>query len=331
MEDVSMAGELTQYLRTEVEASWYFITDFADGFYPVLRTELINGSHVEFQMDVASVDQSGEKVLVTAMKDDQEGGNSEPHVYAADYVISTLSVGVLQHGLVFEPPLPEWKTEQIYRFQSSTASSIYLKFASKFWEDSEWILHASDREIGQAEYWPAFLNLDKDGFHPGSSILVAALSKAEAVRVESLTEEQVKEEVMGVLRLMYGEENVSELEEIKYDHVTGAPHYGTFETWPVDVTNPPDLHRRMGARVGKVFFADQAGSEVHLGRQLGGEEEAERVVGEILECMKGECPPEYSPVPYLQCTDDSDLYGCVKVLKKEGKTRKVFPEDKAEK
>ena len=37
--------------------------------------------------------------------------------------------------------------------------------------------------------------MDRDGWHPGSAILVAVLTKEEAIRVEGLTDEQIREEV----------------------------------------------------------------------------------------------------------------------------------------
>jgi len=331
IEDMSVLGPYQQDLLTEVEVDWYFVTDYANGPNAELK-ERLTDEQVQLNTFVIKVDQSagGEKVVVTALDSDDVS-----HEYHADYVISTLSIGVLQHDRVeFTPPLPEWKLEQICRFQSSVIENIYLKFASKFWGDSEWILHASDEDLaGNGLFWPAFLNLDREGFHPGSGILVASLSKEEAVRVDGLTDEKIMEEIVQVLGLMYGEENVSELEEIKYSLLINNPNfYGDFSTYPVPANIPQDLHQRMGARVDRVFFADETASAVNIGRQIGNEEEAERAVDEIMECIAGECAAEYEPTPYWgmpQCEkeDGGELYGCVKILKKEGKTRKAHHHD----
>ncbi len=130
---------------------------------------------------------------------------------------------------------------------------------------------------------------------------------------------------------MYGEENVSELEEMRFDRwATNPQYYGTSATSPIGINVPEDSNRRMGERFGRVFFADMTGSAKNIGRVIGGEEEAERVVKEIIQCKETECPPEYEPTPYYsngKCEDDQ-LYTCVgmRVPKGEGKTRKVTHE-----
>ena len=113
--------------------------------------------------------------------------------FCAEFVIVTTTVGVLQNGrITFEPPLPPWKTEEICRFQMSTLDMIFLKFDSKFWDDTEYILYASDRE----GFYPMFLNWEADGLLPaGTNILTTFLAGKEAYRAEHLTDDEVKEEV----------------------------------------------------------------------------------------------------------------------------------------
>ena len=113
--------------------------------------------------------------------------------FNAEFAIVTSTIGVLQHGeLKFDPPLPSWKTEEICRYQMGTIDVIFLKFATKFWDDTEYILHASDRH----GYYPGFLNLEAEGYHPaGTNILLGFLTGDEAYRAELLSDAEVQAEV----------------------------------------------------------------------------------------------------------------------------------------
>ncbi len=138
---------------------------------------------ISFQRAV-HIEQTSDGVAVTT-----EDGS----VYEGEYAIVTSTVGVVQNGAVtFDPPLPPWKAEEFMRYQMGTIDVLLMKFPYKFWDDTEYILHASDRK----GYYPAFLNLEAEGFHPaGTNILIGFLTKDEALRVEHLSDGEVQSEV----------------------------------------------------------------------------------------------------------------------------------------
>ena len=113
--------------------------------------------------------------------------------YTGLYTLVTFSVGVLQHcDVTFNPELPQWKTEQIFRFQRGVTDPIILKFPSKFWGDEEWILHAGN----SSSYYPGFLNAEAEGLYPaGTNVLIGFVTGDEAKRVEMLTDEELEAEV----------------------------------------------------------------------------------------------------------------------------------------
>ncbi|XP_072050014.1 uncharacterized protein [Amphiura filiformis] len=214
--------------------------------------------------------------------------------YTGNYAIVTSTVGVIQNGgITFDPPLPPWKSEEFCRFQMGTIDPIFLKFETKFWDDTEFILHANDRH----GYYPAFLNLEAEGLHPpGTNILIGFLTGDEAYRAELLTDDEVKAEILEVLRNMYGDDNVPDPVEFYMSRFATDPLlYGTFPTWPIGIV-PMDAQMRLRANVGRVYFAPAgAGSAEFIGIYRGsiadGEAAAEAVIGCLLE---GECD-EYSP------------------------------------
>jgi len=55
-------------------------------------------------------------------------------VYMGKYVVSSVSLGVLQSDLIkFNPPLPCWKRKTFFNCDIRTYTKIFLKFPTKFW------------------------------------------------------------------------------------------------------------------------------------------------------------------------------------------------------
>ena len=131
-----------------------------------------------------------------------EVSTTEGEVFTADFALCTFGTGILDRGSVkFYPPLPGWKKEAIYRLRPVYYTKIFLKFSSKFWGDSEWILHVSAQKT---RHFPVFFDLDRPGFFPGSKSLHAVLTGDEALRVEAQDDSKTMEQVVDVLRNMYG-------------------------------------------------------------------------------------------------------------------------------
>ena len=123
------------------------------------------------------------------MENDENGvevATAEGEAFAADFALCTFGSGVLDRGSVkFGPPLPDYYTK------------IFLKFPSKFWGDSEWILHVSAQKT---RHFPVFFDLDRAGFFPGSKSLYTVVTGDESLRVEAQEDSKTMEELMEVLR-----------------------------------------------------------------------------------------------------------------------------------
>ena len=91
--------------------------------------QALNDPRLKLSTTVKTIDYSGDKIVVTTTNGDK---------YAAPHVVSTFSVGVLQHQDVsFVPRLPDWKKEAIFTFAMATYQKIFLLFEKQFWGDSE--------------------------------------------------------------------------------------------------------------------------------------------------------------------------------------------------
>ena len=181
LNNMGSAGQ--DLLITDPRGIWTLFSDFYSSFTDKI---LLNKTISRIKYDGNGVE------VITA------GGET----FTADYALCTFGNGVLNRGSVqFEPPLPEWKKEAIYRLRPVYYTKIFLKFPSKFWGDSEWTLHVSAQNT---RHFPVFFDLDRAGFFPGSKSLHAVLTGDEALRMEAQDDSKTMEEVMEVLRNMYG-------------------------------------------------------------------------------------------------------------------------------
>ena len=136
----------------------------------------------------------------------------------ADYAITTFSLGVLQNAtagtttdppfVTFTPPLPDWKRTALQSMQMGTYTKIFLQFPADkvFWDrNTQFFLYADPATRG---YYPLFQSLDSPGFLPGSGILFCTVVQDQAATVAAQTDEQTKQQLLAVLRSMYGADKV---------------------------------------------------------------------------------------------------------------------------
>ena len=106
----------------------------------------------------------------------------------ADYVVSTVSAGVLNSGnIIFKPALPDDKMIAIRKTKMAIFCKIFMRFEECFWDkDVECILIATEKR-GQYNFWQS-MGVDE------KMIMVVVVGK-EAKRVEKLAEEDLKNEL----------------------------------------------------------------------------------------------------------------------------------------
>ena len=169
---------------TDERGLWSLYRDFYSNFPEKI---LVNQT-------VTRIKYSDESVEVTT---------AEGIVYTAEYALCTFSTAVLGSKMVtFDPDLPDWKKEAIFRLRMVHYTKIFLKFPTKFWDDSEFILHVSQQ---RTSHFPHFQDLDRPGLFNGSKMLLATVTGDVALRIEAQDDSQTLDEVMQVLRNMYGD------------------------------------------------------------------------------------------------------------------------------
>ncbi len=201
-------------------------------------------------------------------------------------------LGVLQNDAVtFDPELPTWKQEGIATFSMATYTKIFLQFPADrvFWNTSyQFFLYADPKERG---YYPIWQSLDGPGFLEGSGILFVTVVQEQSYRVEKQTDEQTKEEVLAVLRDMFGAENVPEPTAFMYPRWSLEPWaYGSYSNWPPGTTL--EMHQNLRANVGRLYFAGEATSSEYYGFLQGAWFEGQAAGSLIAGCLAGYCTGE---------------------------------------
>ncbi|KAL6351320.1 hypothetical protein AAG906_035112 [Vitis piasezkii] len=131
-------------------------------------------------------------------------------VFRADYVIVSVSLGVLQNDLIkFHPSLPQWKILAMDQFNMAIYTKIFLKFPYKFWpcgNGSEFFLYAHKSHLERE-----FLREYKCSFSDN------------------------QEEIMAILRNMFGKQ-IPEATDILVPRWWSNRFYkGSYSNWPIGV------------------------------------------------------------------------------------------------
>ncbi|MCJ1365722.1 hypothetical protein MMC16_004847 [Acarospora aff. strigata] len=218
--------------------------------------------------------------------------NEDGSCIDADYAICTFSLGVLQNDAVtFDPELPTWKQEGIATFSMATYTKIFLQFPADkvFWNTSyQFFLYADPEERG---YYPIWQSLDGPGFLEGSGILFVTVVQEQSYRAEQQTDEQTKEEVLAVLRDMFGSENVPMPTAFMYPRWSLEPWaYGSYSNWPPGTTL--EMHQNLRSNVGRLYFAGEATSSQYFGFLQGAWFEGRAAGMLIAACLAGNCTGE---------------------------------------
>ncbi|KAJ4711589.1 putative Polyamine oxidase [Melia azedarach] len=187
-------------------------------------------------------------------------------VYEANYVILSVSVGVLQSDLIsFEPPLPRWKTEAIEKCDVMVYTKIFLKFPHKFWPsgpEKEFFIYAHERR-GYYTFWQHM-----DNAYPGSNILVVTLTNGESQRVEAQSDEETMKEAMEVLRDMFGPNIPTATDILVPRWWNNRFQRGSYSNYPIISNN--QVVSSIRAPVGRIFFTGEHTSEKFNGYVHGG-------------------------------------------------------------
>ncbi|KAI8582497.1 hypothetical protein K450DRAFT_170824 [Umbelopsis ramanniana AG] len=210
----------------------------------------------------------------------------------AEYAISTFSLGVLQHNdVTWTPKLPEWKLVGLDGFHMATYLKLFLAWEKPFWDlNTEYVVYADPTTRG---YYNSWQNLNGPGFFPQnttSNIFFVTLTQDQAYRVEAMADADIKEEVMEVIRSMYGKD-IPDPSDMYVPRWHSDPLYrGTYSNWPIGELE--QHHINMKAPVQRVWFTGEAMSRDYFGFLQGAWIDGGEVGTKVAQCVKSSCPKQ---------------------------------------
>ena len=203
-------------------------------------------SRLHLNTQVTAIQWSDECVCATAQE------NGETRQYCAPYAIHTFSIGTLQFGTVqFEPALPEAKIFAYNLFNQAIFQKVWISFNETFWDADVDLITYLDPILGR-EYYPTFAPLGAS--YPGNpAILEAFLSGETSLRVALQDPEITKQQIVDILRRIYGDRVTEPVEIILHDFATNPFFYGN-----LDIALVGANRRRIedyAAPVGRLYFS----------------------------------------------------------------------------
>ena len=236
------------------------------GGYDAIIAALASGLSVHLSTVVRIIEHGGFGVRV----------HTDSEVFEAQRLVVTLPLGVLKSGDVkFTPRLPLWKRRAIERLEMGVLNKVWLVFPNVFWDAEVHAINYLSQGKGRFSYW---LNLSR---HTGAPVLVAFNAGAYGREVETLSDAQIIDAAMQVLRRIYGG-GIPDPVATRITRWSSDPFaYGSYSFLPPGARS---VHRRRLARAvkGRLLFAGEATSHeypatVH-GAYLSGVRAAEQIL-----------------------------------------------------
>ncbi|KAI0200298.1 Sec1-like protein [Astrocystis sublimbata] len=224
-------------------------------------------------------------------------------VIEADYVVSTIPLGVLKHKSVeFQPALPEPKIEAIGRLGFGVLNKIILVYDNAFWDMNTHIFGClraphSQHSLKQTDYASRrgrcfqWFNVSNTS---GVPVLLALMAGDAGYDTELSTNEELITEATEVLRGLFG----SKVPEPVHSVITrwGSDRFarGSYSSAGPDMR--VDDYQTMAEPTGNLLFAGEHTTNTHPATVHGAFLSGLRAASEVLDAMLG---PIQVPIPLI--------------------------------
>lgn len=215
-------------------------------------------------------------------------------VIDADHIVLSVPLGVLKHNdIVFDPPLPEWKTGAISRLGFGTLNKVVLVFTDIFWDQSRDIFGAlrnpANRfSLNQRDYFSQrgrffqWFNCTKTS---GLPTLLALMAGDAAFQTEQASNDDLVNEAMMVLRSIFGQAIPHPIEAVVTRWRSDKFARGSYSyTGPNFQRDDYDV---MAKPIGSLHFAGEHTCGTHPATVHGAYISGLRVASEVAESILG--------------------------------------------
>eukprot|EP01080_Neovahlkampfia_damariscottae_P001270 gene1270-11357_t len=159
--------------------------------YGTISKMYSKGLNIKLNQIVKKIDYSDEKIISV---------ETEEEKFEVDFVVCTISLGCLKNEIIeFNPSLPKSKLQIIDKIGFGLLDKIILEFPKNFWGNYRFIKKLEKKKDEEIH---SFYCLD--AVVPNCPILVSLISADFARKIENLKDDEVIENAMKSLRLMFG-------------------------------------------------------------------------------------------------------------------------------
>lgn len=230
----------------------------------------------------------------------------------ADFVVSTIPLGVLKHGNVkFEPPLPSWKSDAIDRLGFGVLNKVILVYKEPFWDEnrdifgvlrSPTIRHSLDQKdyASQRGRFFQWFNVTKTS---GLPVLIALMAGDAGFDTEQTCNDDLVAEATSILRSVYGSRVPHPIEAVVTRWASDKFARGSYSSAGPDMK--ADDYDTMARPIGNLFFAGEHTCGTHPATVHGAYLSGLRAASEIIDAMLG---PIHVPTPLILPKDASSLH-----------------------
>ena len=234
--------------------------------YDTLAMYLANGLSVQLNQKVTKIDYTEQKLKVT-----HNGTLTE-----ADYVLVTVPLGVLKAEIIeFLPALLPEKQNAIEKVGMNCVNKFFLIWDTVFWDDEQYISYTPDIP----DKFNYFVNINK--FHPAVNALLTFAYADYGRQTESMTDNEIIEEIMVHLRDIYGNDIPNPTNLLRTKWQTNEYSFGSYSYTAVETEMEffDDLAKSIDNRL---FFAGEHTHRVYFstahGAYLSGLREADKII-----------------------------------------------------
>lgn len=242
----------------------------------------------------------------------------------ADFVVSTIPLGVLKHGNVkFEPPLPSWKSDAVERLGFGVLNKVILVYKEPFWDEDRDIFGVlrnptNRHSLEQKDYAPQrgrffqWFNVTRTS---GLPVLIALMAGDAGFDTEQTCNDDLVAEATHILRSVYGSRVPNPVEAVVTRWASDKFARGSYSSAGPSMV--ADDYDTMARPIGNLFFAGEHTSGTHPATVHGAYLSGLRAASEVVNAMLGPIPV---PTPLILPKDyaSSTLLGKRKASSLEG-------------
>lgn len=215
--------------------------------YDKIVKELLKGIDVKLNQKVTDIIYKNKEVIV----------KTNTNEFKCDYVIVTVSIGVLKSGIInFIPSLPSQKINSMKNIKMGVLNKLVLEFPKVFWEDVDVINYVSDIK----GVWNETFNLNPVLNKP---ILVMFTAGDFAKKMETWDDNLIIKSAMNTLQKIYGT-NIPNPINYKITRWNSDNNtLGSYSYSSVGAKQPNDRKNIASPISNKIFFAGEATSSLY--------------------------------------------------------------------